>query len=252
MRRFSVFPGIALALITSTGSAQQNAAMPEITPPVYTAPRYLAAQSTDPNAFELSIEEWQRYLHLMQGPRGFWSAQVHPLMVLGFEADTDTERERYAERYAEVLWERRQKEMAFINAYTAAFQRRYGTTVEAMMLEAFGDPKRYSSAERVALFVSPQCTGCPGKIEELLMGLRRGEATGIDIYVLGAKNDAAIRDWARSIRLPPEEVKARRVTLNHDKGLLASLTGRTETGLPYVHRINGRPFNRSDDLSPGQ
>jgi len=246
------FGGGVLVLIATASSAQQNVTVPEITAPIYSGPRYVPAQATEPNAFALSIEEWQRYEQLLVGPRGFWSAQVHPLMVLGFEADTDAERERYAERYAEVLWERRQKEMAFINAYTAAFQRRYGTTVEAMMLEAFGDPKRTSSAERVALFVSPQCKSCPAKIEELVMGLRRGEAAGIDIYVLGAKNDGVIRDWARSIKLPPEEVKARRITLNHDKGLLASLTGRTETGLPYVHRINGRPFNRSDHLSPGQ
>jgi integrating conjugative element protein (TIGR03759 family) len=47
---------------------------------------------------------------------------------------------------------------------------------------------------------------------------------GLDIYLLDAPSDEAVRRWAGAQRIPADWVRARRITLNHDAGLLAKLS----------------------------
>ncbi len=49
--------------------------------------------------WQLSAEEYQRYQQLMKGPRGIQSPGLDPLTTLGIEAESDTERRRYAEQW---------------------------------------------------------------------------------------------------------------------------------------------------------
>lgn len=70
-------------------------------------------------------EEWQRYLTLKQQARGVWSPGLDPLTTLGVEADTDHERQRFAELLVRQEYQRLEKELAFQRAYDAAWQRLY-------------------------------------------------------------------------------------------------------------------------------
>ena len=45
----------------------------------------------------LTEQEWTRFEQIQAGPRGFWSPNLDPLTALGVEAQTDQERQRYAE-----------------------------------------------------------------------------------------------------------------------------------------------------------
>lgn len=45
----------------------------------------------------LTDSEWQHYQQLRQGERGIWSPGLDPLTTLGVEANSDAERQRYAE-----------------------------------------------------------------------------------------------------------------------------------------------------------
>lgn len=65
-------------------------------------------------------EEWQRYLTLKQQVRGVWSPGLDPLTTLGVEADTDHERQRFAELLVRQEYQRLEKELAFQRAYDAA------------------------------------------------------------------------------------------------------------------------------------
>ena len=73
----------------------------------------------------ITPEEWQRYLMLKQQVRGVWSPGLDPLTTLGVEADTDHERQRFAELLVRQEYQRLEKELAFQRAYDAARQRLY-------------------------------------------------------------------------------------------------------------------------------
>lgn len=73
----------------------------------------------------ITPEEWQRYLTLKQQARGIWSPGLDPLTTLGVEADTDHERQRFAELLVRQEYQRLEKELSFQRAYDAAWQRLY-------------------------------------------------------------------------------------------------------------------------------
>ncbi len=69
----------------------------------------------------LTEQEWSRFEHIQAGPRGFWSPNLDPLTALGIEAETDQARQRYAELQVTLEAKRAERELAYQNAYTAAW-----------------------------------------------------------------------------------------------------------------------------------
>ena len=183
-------------------------------------------------AWGLSLEEWQRYETLIEGPRGLWSPSLDPLMVLGIHARNDAERRRFAERA--VLQERTrvEGELAFQRAYDEAWARLYP---DAQLLEpTLLSPEATSlgmtsvgsgTGLRVLLFT--QLADCPACDRLLAAVLARVEQRplGLDIYLLDTRptDDAAVRTWALERSIPFERVRARQITLNHDQGTAARL-----------------------------
>lgn len=90
-------------------------------------------------------EEWQRYLTLKQQARGVWSPGLDPLTTLGVEAESDHERQRFAELLVRQEYRRLEKELAFQRAYDAAWQRLYPGLTPLKTTSA--------STSRVSLFV---------------------------------------------------------------------------------------------------
>ena len=74
----------------------------------------------------LSETEWRRYRSLMQGIRGSVSPEtISPIEVLGIHARDDAERRRYAELWAQAMWEDAERILAFQRAYVEAGRRLY-------------------------------------------------------------------------------------------------------------------------------
>lgn len=69
----------------------------------------------------LTGQEWTRFEQIQSGPRGFWSPNLDPLTALGVEAQTDQERQRYAELQVALEAKRAERELAYQNAYAAAW-----------------------------------------------------------------------------------------------------------------------------------
>lgn len=69
----------------------------------------------------LTEQEWTRFEQIQAGPRGFWSPNLDPLTALGVEAETDQDRQRYAELQVALEAKRTERELAYQNAYTAAW-----------------------------------------------------------------------------------------------------------------------------------
>ncbi|MDO3870727.1 TIGR03759 family integrating conjugative element protein [Salmonella enterica] len=129
-------------------------------------------------------EEWQRYLTLKQQARGVWSPGLDPLTTLGVEAESDHERQRFAELLVRQEYRRLEKELAFQRAYDAAWQRLYPGLTPLKTTSA--------STSRVSLFVQEDCPPCDSLLRTLLAQQRP-----LDIWLVGSEgDDNRVRRWA--------------------------------------------------------
>ncbi len=201
--------------------------------------------------WKLEPTEWQRYRMLMQGIRGSISpVSISPIEVLGIHARDDAERQRYAERWAQVMHEDVDRILAFQHAYDAASKRLYANLplIDVNKLPAALDTQDdYLISERFLLFTAPDCAKCDDLATKMLR--RLDLVRGIDIYLTGQNvNDDAVRAWAATHNIEPEWVRTRRVTLNRDGGALAKLTG-GKGQVPMVFRRRGENIEPLDESS---
>ena len=161
----------------------------------------------------LSEEEWGRYQALMAGPRGIQSPGLDPLTALGIEARTPAERRAYAEKWVKEEYARTEKELAFQREVDAAWQRLYPGKLPVSMGNTgvlAGD-----TGGRLALFVKAKdCASCDTRLSKVL-----ASGKPVDIYLVDSQGkDGVLRQWAREHNIPPEKVRSRHITLNHDAG----------------------------------
>ena len=144
----------------------------------------------------------------MRGRRGVWTPGADPLLVLGAHARTDAERRRFAEAFVRAEHERVEGELAFERAVQAAWARLFpGELRLAAQSPAEALPERY------ALVFDRDCAGCEATVRAYA-----GGAVPVDVYVRGAADDAALRLWAWSHGVSAADVRAGRITVNHDDG----------------------------------
>lgn len=194
----------------------------------------------------LSPTEWQRYASLMTGIRGSISpTNISPIEVLGIHARDLRERQKYAERWARLMHDDVERILAFQHAYDEANRRLFPN--EPLIAETAGvsaSPVEPGVAEsdRVLLFVAPGCSACDTALATILQRLDR--IAGLDIYLSAVKTDdvSAVRTWAASHSIPPEQVKRGKVTLNFDAGTLKQL-GHDRTTLPIAMRRRGEAIS---------
>ncbi|WP_330212041.1 TIGR03759 family integrating conjugative element protein [Pseudomonas sp. Z18(2022)] len=166
----------------------------------------------------LTEQEWTRFEQIQAGPRGFWSPNLDPLTALGVEAQTDQERQRYAELQVALEAKRAERELAYQNAYTAAWAKLFPglLPIQGMASPA---PANSAVAPRQALFVEDHCPACTAEAQRL-----QSSNTAFDVYLVGSQGeDERVRSWARQADIDPAKVQRRQITLNHDRGRWFSL-----------------------------
>ena len=166
----------------------------------------------------LTEQEWTRFEQIQAGPRSFWSPNLDPLTALGVEAQTDQERQRYAELQVALEAKRAERELAYQNAYTAAWAKLFPGLLP---IQGMASPSPASSAvmPRQALFVEDHCPACTAEAQRL-----QNSDTAFDIYLVGSQGeDERVRSWARQAGIDPVKVQRRQITLNHDRGRWFSL-----------------------------
>lgn len=196
------------------------------------------AQFSDVKEYEvwgLTQEDWKAYQNLMQGHRGILSPNLDPITALGVEAQTEAERRRYAEIHVRFEKQRVEKELAFQRTVDQAWTRLYpkAQLIDMVKIEQAQTPMIERQGGRLLFFttVNP-CPSCDVALEVLLAQVKEQDRQ-LDIYFESAKNDTAIREWAKNHRIPAQQVRSRQITLNHDKGKLAMISQFTGQ-VPYV------------------
>lgn len=200
-----------------------------------TSVRESAEDDTATNAarWKVSVEEWERYEEIMRGEGRYYWAHLDPIFVLGLYADTNEERELWAERIAIQEFELIERLTSLNRVYLTAFRRMYShmPVIDINQYNAFyGIDKSIRSAsgslsvdtglaesmgDRYVLFVSPGCTDCDDYYRRIRQQQRFG--VNLDIYFIGA-SDEQIMAWAKSVSLDPVLVRNKVVTLNRNDG----------------------------------
>ncbi len=154
-----------------------------------------------------------RYAELMKGLRGKLSPNIDEITALGIEARNDAERRHYAELWVKQEYERTEKELKFQREVDAAWKRLMPNMLPVNMGNAAGIA--HDSGGRLALFVrEADCQRCDARLSAVLADKRP-----VDIYLVDSEgSDQKLRNWAQQHRIPTEQVRERRITLNHDAG----------------------------------
>ena len=209
---------VCLASLLAMGAAMGN--------PVTTQSRTQDTQSAplgrsdseQAASWGLTEQEWTRFEQIQAGPRGFWSPNLDPLTALGVEAQTDQERQRYAELQVALEAKRAERELAYQNAYTAAWAKLFPGLLPIQGM-ASPPPTSSAAAPRQALFVEDHCPACTAEAQRL-----QSSDTAFDIYLVDSQGeDERVRSWARQADIDPAKVQRRQITLNHDRGRWFSL-----------------------------
>ena len=209
---------VCLASLLAMGAAMGN--------PVTTQSRTQDTQSAplgrsdseQAASWGLTEQEWTRFEQIQAGPRGFWSPNLDPLTALGVEAETDQARQRYAQLQVALEAKRAERELAYQNAYTAAWAKLFPGLLPIQGM-ASPSPTNSAVAPRQALFVEDHCPACTAEAQRL-----QSSDTAFDIYLVGSQGeDERVRSWARQAVVDPTKVQRRQITLNHDRGRWFSL-----------------------------
>lgn len=188
--------------------------------------------------WNLTESEWHRYKTLMRGIRGsLSSATISPIEVLGIHAESDGDRRKYAERWAQMMHDDTEQILAFQRAVIEANQRLYGNQplIDVSLLPGKQRKETLMPGDRLLFFTTPDCTECGAQLPTLMAKVGRS-VVGLDIFLLGTKGkDEAARQWARDHGIQGELVHQKAITINHDNGTLARLS-QNQGQPPYLMR----------------
>lgn len=218
MNRAPLLPVACLVLLLTAGVATGNPITTESQIQDTQSAPLGRSRSERATSWGLTEQEWTRFEQIQTGPRGFWSPSLDPLTALGVEAETDRERQRYAELQVVLEAKRAERELAYQNAYTAAWAKLFPGLLP---IQGMASPSAASSpvASRPALFVEEHCPVCTAEAQRL-----QSSDTAFDIYLVGSQGeDERVRRWARQADIDPAKVQRQKITLNHDRGRWFSL-----------------------------
>lgn len=188
----------------------------------------------------LSEEDWSKYKKIMAGPRGIWSPGLDPITALGVMETDPAERRRYAEIWMRMEAKRAELELAFEVERMSASQQVLGNRPvvdnDKWVQQWNADQNRRT--HEVMLFVDPDCVdSCSRLFEEVLASTGTGEETRLNVYFPGGTSAEEIGGWAKTVGIDPDIVKARKVTLNFDRGEYARYDI-SQSELPEVRVVN--------------
>lgn len=188
--------------------------------------------------WDLSEQEWQHYMQLMQGKSGHWFKQLTPPEVLGINAETPDEEAHYAIVVAKQEHDKLDRELSFDRAFHQALLKLYPNEpiIKPFDLTPFNPTKTsisnnaytmLQSGDHLVFFVDISKGLEIGILPRLLGIVKVNPHIVLDIFCINKVNDIAIRRWAALNQIPLALVNQNRITLNQDTGKLQQATGKS-------------------------
>jgi integrating conjugative element protein (TIGR03759 family) len=171
-----------------------------------------ATQEKLAKLWDLSIAQYQEYELIMEGPRGNWTPNLDPITVLGINAKSVAERERFAEKLAKLERARVTRELAFEMAYQKAQQKLFGHIPLYETPETLVGLGEASKAKAVDVFIHSDCKTCKIVARKLLKS-----GVTVNFYFVDF-TAPAIKQWAVDLGITAKMISAKQTTLNFDAG----------------------------------
>ena len=199
--------------------------------------------------WNISTADWIRYEQIMQGEGQYLWKDLDPITVLGLNARSASERNRYAEKLAKLEFANAQKVILLDRAYNKAFHELYGKlpvvdpsklnigSAKASLLSVPKASVKTEFGDRYIAFVNTQCSTCNRMVEQVLGSLQLG--VSLDIHF---KKDSrqAITQWANKQGISAESVEVGTVTLNPDSLLNEQFGQPAEPSLYYFNKATNQ------------
>ncbi len=205
---------LAVLLLTTSVSADESGIKE-----VSYSDRQIIEAEIQSKEWSITADDWLRYKKLMAGSRGIWSPDADPLIALGVHAETIEERRRLAELFVMKEYERTQGELDFQREVDVAWKRlfpnrlRVNNTTENVAQNAPIQVKY----KRYALVLEAGCNKCNVILKQYINKIvQEAGLQALDIYLRQTANDdAALRQWVKSSKIPVELIQSERITINH-------------------------------------
>ncbi|MET1256939.1 hypothetical protein [Aliikangiella maris] len=180
----------------------------------FTATNYYISNSQAAEMWKLSESDIEAYKLIMAGPRGNFSPGIAPPLALALETDNKAERIKYLTIYAQLEYERTQKDLAVSQLYRKIFDDLYsGPVIKTDML--FSKNEEYiRPGDRFVVFIDNNCNDCKLKILNDLIKTSNFPNNPTDIYVKGLSGESELHAWASANSIKVEDVQKGLVTLN--------------------------------------
>jgi integrating conjugative element protein (TIGR03759 family) len=199
--------------------------------------------------WNISTDDWIRYEQIMQGEGQYLWKDLDPITVLGLNARSASEKNRYAEKLAKLEFTNAQKVILLDRAYNKAFHELYGKLpvvdpsklnigrAKASLLSVPKASVKTEFGDRYIAFVNTQCNSCNRMVEQVLGSLQLG--VSLDIHF---KKDSrqAITQWANKQGISAESVEVGTVTLNPDSLLNEQFGQPAEPSLYYFNKATNQ------------
>ena len=232
-------------------------------------PTSIASVEEQARRWGITAEEYRRFQDAMEGPRGrFGAPNITPIEVLGIEAESTAERQRFAELWVETIRNDTAKVLAFSREVSTTWRRLHGQdplldrsyiNIQRLksgkrLLPTDGHPSPLANqsqvkpADHLLLFTETACDSCSADVARLVSQLENGSFARLDVFLLDVADGdvAAIQSWAASLAIPPGLVQTGKLTLNFDGGAyqgLAESMQFTPAKFPVVIRRNGEGYD---------
>ena len=176
----------------------------------------------------LTEADFSKYKKIMENTSaGVWYGTLDPVEVLGIMAESDAEREKFAQLAARQHFERADRELKFNQAYHLAFKKLYPS--EKAIADVADEKGVATDIQHVLLFTGMHEAGNEAVINKLLAVLRQNPECKLDIYIAGKPTGAQVNSWAVKHKIPVELVRKRQITLNHENGKLRRVVPNLES-----------------------
>ena len=209
----------------------------------------------------LTEEEILRYQEIINGPLGKWNKEIDPIMALGIYAKNETDRKRYAELYAMQEFQLTEMTQHFQREYDKAFKQLFpgAKIIDHVLLQPYYENRAqkdllsgrmphsaFQSGDKVLYFVDIHCQSCRNqlrKLEKIIAnGVKRFVGISIDIYVVNAKTEEDVRQWAINNQVNIDLVKNAQMTLNLDNGLQKQLNAASQKSSDFYLMRDEKTF----------
>lgn len=204
MKKVALIAAVSILVITSVASTLQRTESVES--------NLTLSEIQTAEVWNLSQSEFTELKNLKLQHRGMLSSDLTPLEWLGIFAETEEQRNHYANIFA-----RRQIE---ITSAILKFERAYAKAIKSISSQASQTPLL---KDRLLLVTEFQCTDskCSNELKEALTHVNRGGY--LDIYVQDRFTDSNLKDWAVNNRVSLTQIRKGQITINQAKGRMLNV-----------------------------